>query len=321
MRPHLTYTNKLTGSLLPVEDEIKAGEPRIAKLRYQQTKIEGAPDTIFVDGEVIEIIAEQQRWLTEHLAGEGCHDAPKYLFVKSHNNLRGQHPYIGNVFRTQLRKLVKQTGMTDSDGQPLNLSKTHRFRHTKATKLINSGVHLHVVQRYMGHTSPEMTMHYAQTLDTTAKAEFLRYQKISHTGDQPSIPAEDLYDLMALDTRTDRILPNGWCPNTILRQGQRLPNLRPLRHRRKLPRCPPERTRLPGFTDRQTTAKPPAADWRGNVREPRLAHHATQGTKGTRNHRERLQTQSSPRTPLAAPGVPARVERDRRDDPQERTGS
>lgn len=30
-------------------------------------------------------------------------------------------------------------------------------------------------------------------------------------GGTPSRPAEDLYELMALDTRTDRVLPNGWC--------------------------------------------------------------------------------------------------------------
>ncbi len=310
--------------LLPVEGETKASEPRIAKLRYQQTKIEGAPDTIFVDGEVIEIIAEQQRWLTEHLAAEGCHDAPKYLFVKSHNNLRGQHPYIGNVFRTQLRKLVKQTGMTDSDGQPLNLSKTHRFRHTKATKLINSGVPLHVVQRYMGHTSPEMTMHYAQTLDTTAKAEFLRYQKISHTGDQPSIPAEDLYDLMALDTRTDRILPNGWCtlpPTRSCDKGNACLTCDLfVTDERFLDVHQSELVSLDSLIDkRQQTHQQRTGEAMSENHVWLTLRRREQKALGTIV--STLQAQSSPRTPLAAPGVPARVERDRRDDQQERTGS
>jgi len=34
----------------------------VAKLRYQQTKIAQAPDTILVDAEIVAIIAEQQRW-------------------------------------------------------------------------------------------------------------------------------------------------------------------------------------------------------------------------------------------------------------------
>jgi hypothetical protein len=56
-----------------------------------------------------------------------------------------------------------------------------------------------------------MTMYYAQTLDATAKAEFLRYQKLTGTGQPARMAGEDLYELMALETRTDRILPNGWC--------------------------------------------------------------------------------------------------------------
>ena len=41
----------------------------VARLRYRQTKIAGAPDTILVEREVVNIVCEQQRWLPEHLAG------------------------------------------------------------------------------------------------------------------------------------------------------------------------------------------------------------------------------------------------------------
>ncbi|MCU6479034.1 tyrosine-type recombinase/integrase [Arthrobacter sp. A2-55] len=186
-------------------------EDNLAKLRYQQTKIHDAPDTIFVDQEVIELIQEQQAWLHAHLATIGADADPPYLFVSRHNNLRGQNPYLTHVFRTQLTKLVDRAHLTDAAGDPLDLGKTHRFRHTKATSLFNAGVPLHVVQRYMGHTTPEMTMHYAQTLDSTAKTEFLKYKKITSTATESAVDAEDLYDLMLLDTRTDRVLPNGWC--------------------------------------------------------------------------------------------------------------
>ncbi len=63
----------------------------------------------------------------------------------------------------------------------------------------------------MGHITPEMTMYYAQTLDATAKAEFLRYQKVTATGKPAGMTGQDLYELMALETRTDPVLPNGWC--------------------------------------------------------------------------------------------------------------
>ena len=33
----------------------------------------------------------------------------------------------------------------------------HQFRHTLGTWMINNGVSQHVVQRLLGHTSPQMT--------------------------------------------------------------------------------------------------------------------------------------------------------------------
>lgn len=191
--------------------ETEGGGEQLAKLRYQQTKIAGAPDTIFVDGEVVAIIREQQRWLAERRAAVGATGAPRYLFTKQQNSIPGDHPYAAVRLRQQLVRLAKRYDLRDEHGEIVRLGQTHRWRHTKATSLINAGVPLHVVQRYMGHISPAMTMHYAQTLDATAKAEFLRYQKITHTGASTAVAASDLYDLMALETRTDRVLPNGWC--------------------------------------------------------------------------------------------------------------
>src|ERR1700731_3510600 len=75
----------------------------------------------------------------------------------------------------------------------------------------NAGVPIHVVQRYLGHLSPAMTMHYAQTLAETHEAEFLRYRKITADARDLQASPRDLYDMLQLDQRTDRILPNGWC--------------------------------------------------------------------------------------------------------------
>jgi hypothetical protein len=77
--------------------------------------------------------------------------------------------------------------------------------------LLNAGVPLHVVQRYLGHLTPTMTMTYAQTLASTAEAEFLRYRKITADARDLEIDPRDLYDMLELDRRTDRILPHGWC--------------------------------------------------------------------------------------------------------------
>jgi hypothetical protein len=56
-----------------------------------------------------------------------------------------------------------------------------------------------------------MTMHYAQTLAETHEAEFLRYRKLTADARELEIGTRDLYDMLQLDQRTDRILPNGWC--------------------------------------------------------------------------------------------------------------
>ena len=110
----------------------------------------------------------------------------------------------------------------------IDFQRTHRFRHTRATSLLNAGAPIHVVQRYLGHLSPAMTMHYAQTLAETHEAEFLRYRKLTADARDLEISARDLYDMLQLDQRTDRILPNGWCllpPAPILRPRKCLPDL------------------------------------------------------------------------------------------------
>jgi hypothetical protein len=49
------------------------------------------------------------------------------------------------------------------------------------------------------------------TLASTHEAEFLRYRKLTADARELTIDPRDLYDMLALDQRTDRILPNGWC--------------------------------------------------------------------------------------------------------------
>ncbi len=64
---------------------------------------------------------------------------------------------------------------------------------------------------HIKHISPTMTMHYAQTLAATHEAEFLRYRKVTSDARDLDLAPGDLYDMLQLDKRTDRILPNGYC--------------------------------------------------------------------------------------------------------------
>src|SRR5262249_35695896 len=46
---------------------------------------------------------------------------------------------------------------------------------------------------------------------STHEAEFLRYRKLTADARELDTDPRDLYDMLQLDKRTDRILPNGWC--------------------------------------------------------------------------------------------------------------
>lgn len=200
--------------LLPLAAPAADPEPgaMTARLRYQQTKIDGAPDTILVDAEVVAIIRAQQQWAATWLRERAAPGArPRYLFLGLLFNRNADRPYVSATLHRVLTELARRLDIRDSAGRLVDFRRTHRFRHTRATSLLNAGVPIHVVQRYLGHLSPAMTMHYAQTLAETHEAEFLRYRKLTADGRDLQIGARDLYDMLQLDQRTDRILPNGWC--------------------------------------------------------------------------------------------------------------
>ncbi|MFE3645661.1 tyrosine-type recombinase/integrase [Streptomyces sp. NPDC059169] len=207
-RDPLSALNQLTR---PDEQDAADGA-FVARLRYQQTKIDQAPDTILVDAEVVAIIRAQQQWADTHLGPRwAAGSSPKYLFLAHKMNRNADRHYPVERIHQTLSEFARRLGIRDSAGRLVDFNRTHRFRHTKATSLLNAGVPLHVVQRYFGHLSPAMLMHYAQTLAETHEREFLRYRKITADARELDTDPRDLYDMLELDKRTDRILPNGLC--------------------------------------------------------------------------------------------------------------
>ena len=184
----------------------------VAKLRYQQTKVDGVIPTIMVEQAVVDLIVAQQRWLAQtHPDLAGPDRAPRYLFLGLLHHHHGTRPRSYATYRASLARLDEIHGLRDSAGHPLRFTQTHRLRHTRATELLNDGVPFHVVQRYLGHKSPEMTARYAVTLAATAEAEFLKHKKIGAYGAAIGISPNDIYEMTQLDKRTDRVLPNGVC--------------------------------------------------------------------------------------------------------------
>jgi hypothetical protein len=208
------YSHLLPIAGLTAGDDDSGPDAIVAKLRFQQTKIEGAPNTIFVDAEIVAIIKAQQQWVHAHvkaLLRDPAAPPPRYLFLAIAQNNRGRHSYPKTTVTVRLQQLAELADIRDSQGRRPPLSHVHRFRHTRGTSLINSGVPVHVVQRYLGHLSPEMTMRYAHTLRETHEREFLRYKKITADGSDLDIDPRDLFSLIELGKRTDRVLPNGLC--------------------------------------------------------------------------------------------------------------
>ena len=199
---------------LAAQDRDSSPDAIVAKLRFQQTKIEGAPDTIFVDSEVVAIVRAQQQWVHAHvraLLRDENAPPPRYLFLALTRNHLGRHSYPKTTVTRRLQQLGELADIRDSLGHRPPLSNVHRFRHTRATSLINAGVPVHVVQRYLGHLSSEMTMRYAHTLRETHEREFLRYKKITADASDLELDPRDLFALIELGKRTDRVLPNGLC--------------------------------------------------------------------------------------------------------------
>jgi hypothetical protein len=118
--------------------------------------------------------------------------------------------------RQRLFRFQEAIDLRDRNGRPVRVT-AHQFRHTFGTRLINSGVPQHVVQRLMGHASPQMTAVYARLHDTTLRKAFEAYcrtrvnvdgERLAFDDDAPTADAEWVKQHFA---RVEAGLPNGYC--------------------------------------------------------------------------------------------------------------
>lgn len=124
-------------------------------------------------------------------------------------------PLKQDTFRTALNNLSVEEKIVDRQGKLFRFH-AHAFRHTVGTKMINNGVPQHIVQKFLGHETPEMTSRYAHIFDETLKIEFEKFQERLVTKEGHSIS----FDKGEVDT-TDfqwfkkninaQVLPNGYC--------------------------------------------------------------------------------------------------------------
>lgn len=91
----------------------------------------------------------------------------QFLFVRE-TGVRAGFPPSARAVKDALNKLAIERKIVDDNGNIFHF-KNHAFRHTKAVELINNGMNLLHVQKWLAHLSPEMTLKYAQLLDSTLR--------------------------------------------------------------------------------------------------------------------------------------------------------
>jgi integrase len=118
-----------------------------------------------VSDEIATLITAQCALVKEHYSEE---DNPhRYLFPAITQKRRGR-PLHDIPIRKALGRLAVTYNITDEAGNIFHFT-THAFRHTKGVELINNGMSLVHVQKWLAHLSPEMTMVYAKLLDPTMR--------------------------------------------------------------------------------------------------------------------------------------------------------
>lgn len=128
--------------------------------------------TLPVSIELAQVIKQQQVYIQEYL-GKG------YQFLFCGREAKGEFVPASKVmteksFVNHLKRLAEKFDICDSTGKRW-IFQTHQFRHTVGTRMINNGVPQHIVQRYLGHESPQMTAVYAHIHDATLRKEIDKY--------------------------------------------------------------------------------------------------------------------------------------------------
>lgn len=179
-------------------------------LKYYNTKM-ATEQLVPLSQRAAEAIRTQQDHL-RHLWPDGC----ACLFPAQVANPDGTRPFSYGTLRGRLVDWEHDIGLHDETGRPVHVT-AHQYRHTLGTRLINAGVPQHVVQKMLGHASPQMTARYAIIHDSTVRAAFDDYQQRRvdihghHLPFDPDAPSADAEWIKHNLARVQASLPNGYC--------------------------------------------------------------------------------------------------------------
>jgi integrase len=176
-------------------------------LRYHNTKM--ATEQLIPTG--AEAVRAQQLHLQQRWP-----DGPPMLFSAVHSNPDGDRAFSYATMRQRFVRWPQTIGLHDESGQTVSVA-PHQFRHKLGSRMINKGVPQHVIQRLLGHASPQMTARYATSHDTTVRAAFDEYctNRIALDGtpiayDATAMTADAEFTKHNM-TRAQASLPNSYC--------------------------------------------------------------------------------------------------------------
>ena len=193
-------------------------------LTYYQFKLK-KEHNIPLSKEIAEVVKEQQEYIRKELKPEF-----PYLFCarKRGNNssdlfIPAPKPMSYLTLRRYLKNLAEAKNIRDASGKFFPLEKVHRFRHTVGTNMINEGVPIHIIKRFLGHETYTMTERYAYIHDETLKQGIEEYhggRVVNVTGEAiiSERPDLDTGDMQWFKKNVQaQALSNGYCglPKTL----------------------------------------------------------------------------------------------------------
>jgi integrase len=142
--------------------------------------------------------------------------ATHFLFPRERANPDGAIPFSYATLESRLRRWQTAIDVRDENGLPF-IATAHQFRHTLGTRMINSGVPEHIVQKLLGHKTAQMTARYAHLHDSTLRRAFDDYclTRVNIAGEvlrfDPDSPAAAAEWVKHRLSRAQDTLPNGFC--------------------------------------------------------------------------------------------------------------
>lgn len=174
-------------------------------LKYYQWKMK-KEHIIPISKEVAALIKAQELIVARDVSLD-C----EYLFPRKNGD-----PLKQDTFRRELNLLAYNKNIVDQSGNVFRFH-AHAFRHTVGTQMINNGVPQHIVQKFLGHESPEMTSRYAHIFDETMKSEFSKFKETLVTNQGSIIEDQSFNEANETELQwfkknvNAQVLPNGYC--------------------------------------------------------------------------------------------------------------